>query len=156
MQEQKAGYLQSLRIIHLALLAGQCLFLAVMVFLVVRNILPPVSPSLDKTFQVMALLVSFAAVLGAINIFKKRLSSINAAAENIAEKITQYRAASILKWAMIEGATLFSLICFFLTGNYSFAALAIALIIFFALLIPSKVKIMLQLQLNEQEADALE
>jgi hypothetical protein len=156
MQEQKAGYLKSLKIIHLALLAGQCMFLAVMVFLVVRNILPPVSSSLDKTFQVIALLVSFAAVFGSIRIFKKRLLAINAAAENISEKTVQYRVANIIQWAMIEGATLFSIICFFLTGNYAFAALAIALIVFFAMLIPSKIKMMLQLQLSEQEADALE
>ena len=156
MQQQKGGYLKSLKIIHLALLAGQCMFLVVMVFLVVRNILPPVSPSLDKTFQVMALLVSFAAVFGSMRIFKKKLLTINTTAGSIAGKLAQYRTANILQWAMIEGATLFSIICFFLTSNYSFAALAITLIVFFAMLMPAKIKIMLQLQLNEQEADALE
>ncbi len=141
---------------HLALLAGQCMFLAIVVFLVVRNIIQPVTPSLDKILQVIALLVSFAAVFGSISIFKKKLLTINATAENMAEKTVQYRVANILQWAMIEGASLFSIICFFLTGNYSFAALAIALIVFFAMLIPSKIKMMLQLQLSEQEADALE
>ncbi|MES1223579.1 MAG: hypothetical protein ABUT20_49240 [Bacteroidota bacterium] len=156
MQEQKAGYLKSLKIIHTALLAGQCIFLAVMVFLVIRKSMRPVDPSLDKILQVVALLVSFAAVFVSINIFKKKLQNINATAENATEKSTPYRAANIMKWAMIEGASLFSIIGFFLTGNYSFAALAVFLIVFFAMQAPSKIKIMLHLQISEQEADELE
>ena len=156
MQEQRAGFLKSLRILHLALLAGQCMFLAMVVFVATRNTTSPVSLQTDKILQVIALLVSFAAVFGSMTLFKKKLLKINDTAENITEKTTQYRAANILQWAMLEGASLFSVICFFLTGNYSFAALAIALIVFFAILIPSKIKMMLQLRLSEEEAAELE
>jgi hypothetical protein len=71
------------------------------------------------------------------------------------EKLQDYRKALIVRWAMVEAAALFVIICFFTAGNYSYAALAAALIIYFALQAPNKLKIMLQLQLNEQEADTL-
>ena len=139
----------------MALLAGQCLFLAVMIFLVTRKSTTVVEPSFDKILQVVALLVSFGSVFAATNIFKKRLLAINTDATTIAEKAEQYRAANIFRWAMIEASSLFAIICFFLTGNYSFAALAVALIIFFVLIAPSRLKAMLQLQLSEQEVDTL-
>ncbi len=156
MQEQKTGFLKSLRILHLALLAGQCMFLAVIVFVATRAATPALNQQTDKILQVIALLVSFAAVFGSMRLFKKKLLAINDTAANITDKTSQYRTANILQWAMLEGACLFSVICFFLTGNYSFAALAIAIIAFFAMLIPSKIKMMLQLRLSDQEADELE
>jgi len=155
MQQENGGYFKALKILHTVLLAGQCLFLIVMVFLVTRKSTAMVDPSFDKILQVVALLVSFGGVFAATSIFKKRLLEINTNATINTEKGNQYRAANIFRWAMIEGASLFAIICFFLTGNYSFAALAIALIIFFALTTPSKLKAMIQLQLSEQEVDTL-
>ncbi|MEP6727447.1 MAG: hypothetical protein ABJC98_16630 [Bacteroidota bacterium] len=154
--QQKAAYLKSLRIVHLALLAVQCLMLATVLYLVMQKTMPAAEPALDKTLQVAALLVSFGAVFGATGIFKKRLASIPVGANSQAEKANQYRMANIIQWALLEAASLFSSICFLLTGNYAFAALAIALIVYFAMLGPSKLKAMLQLQLSEQEADALQ
>jgi hypothetical protein len=75
---------------------------------------------------------------------------------NLAEKSNHYRKANLIQWTMVEVAILFSISCFLLTGNYAFAALAIALMVFFALLGPSRLKTMLQLQLNEQELDGLQ
>lgn len=156
MQQENGDYFKALKIIHVALLAGQCLFLAVMVFLVMRKSTAMVGPSFDKILQVVALLVSFGGVFAATSIFKKRLLTINTGAATMAEIGTQYRASNIFRWAMIEAPSLFAIICFFLTGNYAFAALAVALIIFFVLTAPSRLKAMIQLQLSEQEVDQLQ
>ena len=109
----------------------------------------------QNNFSLPALLVSFAAVFGGTVLFKKKLISINAAGGSSTEKVLHYRKALTIRWAMVEGAALFAIICFFTAGNYSFAALAAALIIYFALQSTNKLKIMLQLQLSEQEAAAL-
>lgn len=156
MQQENGGYFKALRILHIMLLAGQCLFLAVMIFLVTRKLTTSVDPSFDKILQVIALLLSFGGVFAATSIYKKRLLAINTDAATMTEIGNQYRAANIFRWAMIEGPSLFVIICFFLTGNYSFAALAVALIIFFALTAPSRLKAMIQLQLSEQEVDQLQ
>ncbi len=152
--EVKAGYLKAIKKLHLAMLLGQCFMLGVVLFLTIQKIIPPGSAALDKPLQIAALLVSFAGVWGGYTIFKKRLLLANAA-ESMAGKLEEYRKALLLQWAITEAAVLFVVICFFLVGNYSFAALAAALIIFFALQTPNKVKLMLHLQLTEREADGL-
>ncbi len=153
MEQVKGNYIKSLKIVHNALLIGQFLFLAVSIFIVAKNS-PVVSSSLDKTLQVAALVISFAAVFASANIFKNRLAAISSITE-VTDKGNQYRAANIIKWSLIEGPAIFVIICFFITGNYSFAALALALIIYFFLSGPSKIKMMLQTQLSEQEIDDL-
>jgi hypothetical protein len=152
--EGKTGYLKAIKKLHLAMLLGQCGMLGVMLFLVVQKIMPPGSAALDKPLQIAALLVSFAGVWGGYTIFKKMLLLANAA-DNMAGKLEEYRKALLVQWALTEAAVLSVVICFFLVGNYSFAALAAALIIFFALQAPNKVKLLLHLQLTEQEADSL-
>jgi hypothetical protein len=156
MQQGKANYLKSLKIVHRVLLTGQCIMLAIVLYLVMQQTMPAAKPALDKTLQVIALLVSFAVVFGATAVFKKRIAVINNTMGNLAEKSNHYRKANLIQWAMVEVAVLFSISCFLLTGNYAFAALAIALMLFFALLGPSRLKTMLQLQLNEQEVDGLQ
>lgn len=156
MQHQRSGYLNALRIIHLALLATQCIMLGIVVYLVIQKAMPPADKSLDRILQVVALAISFAAVYGTIVTVKKKLAFINASANSLAEKANRYRVINIVQWAMLEGATLFTSICFLLTANYAFGALAVALIVFFILLAPSKLKIMLQLQLSDYEADSLQ
>lgn len=156
MQYQKSGYISSLRITHLALLAGQCLMLGIVLYLVIEHKMAAAAKSVDKTLQVVAVVVAFAAVFLAITTVNKKLRQINSTDTSLAEKASQYRMISIIQWALLEGASLFSIICFLLTGNYAFAALAVTLIVFFVLLGPSRVKIMLQLQLNDQEVDSLQ
>ena len=141
---------------HTALLTGQGLFFMLGFFLVVQKLIPPVTSTTDRILQVIALVLSFASVFGGMNIFKKRLSAIQENKLPLAERTTQYRAACLVQWSMLEGASLFSIICFILTGNYAFAALALVLIVFFAMIAPAKMKIILQLRLSSQEVAILE
>jgi hypothetical protein len=76
MQQGKANYLKSLKIVHRVLLAGQCIMLAIVLYLVMQQTMPAAKPALDKTLQVIALLVSFAVVFGATAVFKKGLPSL--------------------------------------------------------------------------------
>ena len=74
---------------------------------------------------------------------------------SVSERFAVYRSACILQWALIEGPCLFCIIGFFLTGNYAFMALAGVLIILFAMQSPTKAKVMLHLNLSEQEIEEL-
>lgn len=152
----KPGYLQSLKITHGIMLGGQVVMLVLVLYLVLQHSVPPVMRGTDRTLQVIALLLSFAAVAGSAMLFKNRLAAINTAAGNAVDKTYRYRKACIRKWAIIEAAETFCVICFYLAGNYAFAALAVALMGYFALQGANKIKIMLQLQLSEQEVDALQ
>ena len=154
--EERPGYLKALRTIHLALLAGQCLLLAIMVFLVAQEKMGGMYKELDKPLQVFALLAALAGSFFSMRMFRKRLAGINANTIYAQQKTVQYRVASIVQWVITEFAVMFTIICFFVTGNYSFAVLAGCMVFYFALQAPSKIKLMLQLQLTEQEADNLQ
>jgi hypothetical protein len=73
----------------------------------------------------------------------------------VKEKFPAYRSASILQWAILDGPSLFCIICFFLTGNYAFLALSVVIMFLFTMTAPSKSKIILQLQINESEFEDL-
>ena len=111
--------------------------------------------NLNKILQVTVLAVTFALIKTGLSVFDRRLQAIPATATAI-EKMAVYRIAAIIKWAMIEGSILFSVVSFMVTRNYAFIALAFALIVFFAFQGPIKLKMMLQLQLSNKEAEALE
>lgn len=138
------------------MLAGQVLFLVLVLYLTFSHYIKPVGRNMDKTLQVLVLVIGFAAIYGGIRIFKNQLEKINQLQPLLTEKANLYRAANITQWALAEGATLFSIIAFYLTGNYALAVLAAVLIAYFTMLAPSKLKATLHLSLNEAEVAELE
>jgi hypothetical protein len=151
---QSNTYLRSLHRTHLALLAVQLVLFALVVFMVARQQLPGADLNTDKKMQVVVLLVSSGALWGAHIIFKKSLHTINAGAISPAQKLFQYRKACIRRWTIITAAIIFCLLCFFLVRNYSFAALALAMMVFYAWQTINKLKLMLQLRLTEDQLAA--
>ena len=88
-------------------------------------------------------------------LFSKKLKLINASGKQLQDKISTYKSTCIIQWALIDIPAIFSLIGFLLTTNYAFLLLDILLIIVFTVLTPSKMKIIFQLRLNQQEAAQL-
>lgn len=151
----KESDIKALTILHKALLAGQVIFAAVCVFLAYAKMLPTTQEDLDRILQVMAVVLSAAGFIGGNSFFKKRVLEIRDMQTNAKEKLTMYRAACIVQWALLEGPGIFTIICFFITGNYAFIALASVLMLLFAMLAPSKTKIAFQLALSEEELNEL-
>ena len=152
---QKQNGLKMLNIMHKVLLMGQVFFAVICAFIVyTKSILPPAKEQ-EKILQVAALIITAAGIYAAITLFKKKLMQIREMQINTKEKFLLYRAASIVQWALLEGPSLFCIICFFLTGNYAFLALAIAIMFLFILMAPSKNKILTQLQISEAEQEEL-
>lgn len=152
---QKQNGLKTLNILHKALLMGQVFFTAICVFVVyTKSILPP-AKELEKVLQVAALIVTVAGIFAGMSIFKKKLMQIREMQSDAKEKFAMYRSASIVQWALLEGPSIFCITCFFLTGNYAFLALAIVIMFLFVLMAPSKNKVIIHLQISEQELDEL-
>jgi hypothetical protein len=153
MNEKTGGTLKGLQIIHKAMLLGQVVFAAVTFFLKYTESFPSTLNHLDKTLQVVAILLCFAGFFTGSSLFKKKLQEALAAFADTKTKAATYRSACIVQWALLEGPSLFCIICFLLVGNYAFLALSVALMLVFALTAPVKLKIMLQLQLSEDEME---
>lgn len=151
----KGSGIKALTIIHKVLLVGQILFIAICIFLVSAKMINPVPEELDRIFQVTALVLSAAGFFVGATLLKKKILLLRNMDADAKEKFTLYRAACIFQWALMEGPCLFCIVCFFLTGNYAFVALASVLILLFAMQAPSKVKIAFHLGLRGDELDDL-
>lgn len=152
---KQQGAIQLLSIIHKALMTGLVLFSAVCVFLNYSKTVEPPAPDLDRVLQVVALVISAGGVFAGMSFFKKKLAEVREMTGTVKEKFEVYRSACIVQWALLEGPSIFCIICFFLTGNYAFLALVVVLLFLFVMAAPSKLKIQLQMQVSEAELDDL-
>jgi hypothetical protein len=150
----KSG-LTALNIIHKAMLIGQFIFAAIIFYMVYNNLLQSSMKEQERMFQVIAIGLTAGGFFGGMNIFKRKLQEIRSMQGSNRERFAAYRSACILQWALLEGPCIFCVVGFFLTGNYAFMALAGMLIILFAMQSPTKAKVMLHLNLSEQEIEEL-
>ena len=146
--------LRSINIVHKAFLIGQLLFIAIAFCLVYFKLFQATEHQLEKPLQLIAVIFSIGGFFAGSQIFKKRLADIRLQ-NNIKDKFELYRGACIIQWALIEWPCLFNIISFIVTGDYTFLYLAGALILTFVRLSPSKLKLVEDLQLSEDEAAEL-
>lgn len=152
----KGNGLKALNIIHKAMLIGQIIFSGICFYLGYSGMEAAATEALDKILQVVAIAAAAAGFFIGTYLFKNKLTAIKSMETgSAAEKFNLYRAACILQWALLEGPSLFCIICFFLTGNYAFLVLAGTLIILFAMMAPTKTKVAFQTGLTEEELDEL-
>ena len=128
--------IKSLLTIHTALLAGQIILLMLFYFLA-GNRYNSGNLQLFKTLQIAAAILAMSSVTAAFVIFKKKVTELQLSDSNLKEKLILYRAACILKFAMIEGPAIFSIISYCIFPNTSFIVLAVILIVLFALQRPT-------------------
>lgn len=147
---------KTLRIIHLGITAGLLMFLIVFLVLIGTGQLNPLDPSLERTLQSVAAVVSVATVLVGFNIFKRKIMEARNSPAAGEERMAMYRSACILWWAMIEGPGLLSVIGYFITGNHAFTALAGFHVLVLLIFMPRKDNIIVLLKLNAGEVAKLE
>ena len=151
----KPEELKSLQIVHRALLLGLVLFAAIAFYLNYSGNFIAGLKSYDQPLQVIAITLSFGGFFIGSLLFKKKMQQIKDSSPELRVKLSTYRSAAIMQWALLEGPALFAIICFLLVGNYAFLALAVVFIILFAVTAPNKTKMMLLLQLTEEEINEL-
>lgn len=113
-------------------------------------------PSLDRTLQAVSVLLSAGIIWIGFNLFKRNMLAARNSTEPGVVRLSKYRTACFIWWAMIEGPGLFAAVCYFLTGNYAFIALAGFHLLLLLLFRPRKANIVVLLKLSEQEVAVLE
>jgi hypothetical protein len=76
--------------------------------------------------------------------------------KSLFDKLSSYRTALIIKYAVLEGPAIFSIISYLLTGNILFIILAGLIIIFFLFMKPTKDKLIIELELNSSEKEIID
>lgn len=145
------SFLKTMRIIFFALLAGQIIFMAVAFFTVNNN--PPQSQS-DDLFNIIVPVAIGLGLFMSGMLFKQLLGKIKNDA-SFEKKLEAYRSAMIIRYALLEGPSIFSTVAYLLSGNIIFLAFSGVMILAFLMNMPSRNKAAQDLNLSSIEADKL-
>mgnify|MGYP005853611581 CR=1 FL=1 len=148
-------YLNSLSILHLALMAGQLMFAGVTYFLHQSEGFEPPASELSPILKVLVPIFVSSAIVGSYFLFNFK---VNASREKKAllDKLVDYRIALVLKLAVLEGASLFSTMSYLLTKDLLFLAMTALVVLVFVLQRPTLGNIVEALRLIPQEKQTLE
>lgn len=147
-------YFKSLFLIWVALIIGQVMFGAV-VFYLHKTGAYTGDESLNQTFLMIVPAFVVAGIAGSILFLKMKLKQLKQL-DNFESKLEQYRAATIISYALLEGPSLLGIVAFLISGNIVFFALSIMIILMFLISKPSKYKLSLDLELSEEEKKLFE
>jgi hypothetical protein len=145
------SFLKTMRIIFFALLAGQIIFMAVAFFTVNNN--PPQSQSDDLFNIIVPVAIGLGLFISGM-LFKQLLGKIKNDA-SFEKKLEAYRSAMIIRYALLEGPSIFSTVAYLLSGNIIFLAFSGVMILAFLMNMPSRNKAAQDLNLSSIEADKL-
>ncbi|MDP4252570.1 MAG: hypothetical protein Q8938_01085 [Bacteroidota bacterium] len=147
----KASDLKALRILFLALLAGQVMLGSIAVLInALRGSALAADPDLARIFLILVPAVAVVLTGCSHILFRKRLEEIRQMTDSDALFLA-YRAACIVRWALSEVPSLLAIIAYLLTGKTLLLAIAVALVIHFAIAYPSKDRVMADLQMSSEE-----
>ena len=140
-------------IIYYSLITGLLLFLiVVMVFIQVNDL--TAGKELDNIFTFLVPLFGLMMMFISRMIYNQMILKFDSTA-NLLQKISHYRTAKIVSWAMVEGACFFALVATMLTSNYLYIAVYIFLLGYFFLMRPSKESLVQDMRLNSVESDII-
>jgi hypothetical protein len=156
MAQQQGSYLMTLRVIFFAFLMSQ---ITLGLFMIAFNQMGGLSEGLPPTeissvFRIIVPVFALSAIFGSQYLFNAKLRSINKG-KSLAEKLTEYRTAFLLKIAFIEGAAMLSLVVYFLTNYWLFIAIGGILAGVFVMYYPSAERIAQHLELLPAEKEKI-
>lgn len=143
--ENQVINLKQLQIVHLAMCIAPALFLAI-VFVLNKNNFTEAIFGDDVLYFITPAMAVGAFITGQL-LFKKHLSAIDPDM-SLSERLAKYQSAFIIRQALIEGATIFNIVAYFLLGHSFFAAIALVLILLMFTFRPTKFRVSEDLQLN--------
>lgn len=146
-------YLKSLKVLHFALLMGQTIFALIACYLVFVKEFQPTLADISQELLIAVILIGLVMFIAGNTIFKKKIEPLKDPSIPVSQKLENYRATSIIRWAMLEGAVLLSIIFFLLTGNQQILIVAVVLIILFITTRPRLQKISEHLNITPAEVE---
>ena len=147
------AFLKILSIIHLALCSGVFIF-GIIMFSKMKS----TEIILDDSADIFKYIIPSAAIIAFFLsnfLFKSQLNSISENAE-LKEKLIKYQSASIIKYAVLEGVALFSIVIYTSTNNFLYLLIASGLLLYLILQRPTSSKIISDLDLKGNEKQDFE
>lgn len=110
--------LKSLNIIYIALIGGQLILFAIIMYLMNDSGIAPNAENL-RMLRMFIPVVSVSTVAMSYVLYNKRREQ-GVELDNLTMKTSHYRVSNILRWAIVESGNMFALIAVFLTGSNFF------------------------------------
>lgn len=139
--------------IYYSLITGLLLFFIVIMVFIHDND-RTAGKELDNIFTFVVPIFGLMMMFISRMIYNQMILKFDSSA-NLRQKISHYRTAKIVSWAMIEGACFFALVATMLTSNYLYVAVYIFLFGYFFLMRPSKESLIRDMHLNSEESDLI-
>jgi hypothetical protein len=150
MPQTPAGYLKTTATVHFALIVGQSLFAVLSVFLS-KKIMINVRNIHDPLLYVVPVFALSGSVLGNI-LFRNKVNNIYAT-DTLKSKLAAYQSAMIIRFALLEGPSLFAIGAFLLSGELFYLLVSVVLIGYFIYLKPTKERVENDVKLSYQELE---
>ena len=142
--------LKVINYIYYALTSGLILFFIVTIYLM-ENVTESQTKEVDEYFTIIVPLFGLLTMFFSRFMYNKMISTDEQRTEFF-EQIVQYRTAKIISWAIIEGASIFTLVAAILTLNYLYIAVFIFLFGYFLLSRPSKESFVRDFRLTSEQS----
>ncbi len=153
-QQNFKQYFSILRLLHLSMMAAVVVLGLVAHFVLIPG--PDFKPDENGAFFINIAAVYLAiAVALSYWLFGMRLNAAKQQS-NLSDKLNSYRSGTILRFALIEGATLLTLVFYLLTGNLLLLGIAGIGLVVLVLHHPNPVKLKMDLDLSPAELARLE
>lgn len=119
MPQQPIANVKALSVLHFSLFIGQVMFAFMAGYLIYSTSFEPVITNDEQVLVLGAGVIglSLTLVIAAFVLFKKKVEKISLNPAVVTEKLTAYRASSIIRWAMLEVPTILTIVVYLLTGN---------------------------------------
>lgn len=144
------GYFKSLKIVFYSLVIGQVLFGLISFFLVNTNNFKSDGADLKSVFIYIIPFFVLVGFLLSNLIFKNKLKAIDRKS-GLMIKLNDYRSALVVRYAVLEGPSLFAIITYLLTGDTIFLLFAIFIILYFLTIGPNSNKAIRDLELDSKD-----
>ena len=126
----------------------------IVVLVLIQNKEPSIGEELDNIFTIVVPVLGLVMMFSSRMIYNQLISRYDTSS-NLLKKISYYRTAKIISWAMIESTCLFALLVTMLTSNYLYIAVFIFLFGYFFLMKPSKESLIQDMRLSSEESDLI-
>lgn len=153
--QKSKEYFRSLNIIFFSLLAGQVAFVLIVFYLSLNAQNQPSDEFLNTVFLLLSIAFGLNGILTGRLIYKGKLKKLTLQPDFVI-KMSEYRGVFIIRLALMEGTTLFSIIAGLITSELIFLGITGVLIVYYLSLRPLLEKIVVDLELSSSEKGKLE
>ena len=138
---------------YLTLLTGLIIFF-ILVIVIIQIKTPEENKDLDLIFTILVPVFGLLMMFTSRMILNQLLLKFDFTS-NLEQKISYYRTAKIISWAIVEGACFLALVATILTSNYLYIVVFIFLLGYFLMIRPSVESFIKDMRLNSDESDLI-